>query len=359
AEEIKRHISLPVICVGRIKTAEEAELILQKKSADLIAMGRALIADPELPRKAKAGGDIRPCIGCNQGCIDRLYKGLAITCLVNARVGREYQIPSLEKAPISKKIAVIGGGPAGLEFARVASERGHRMTIYEKEKELGGRFRIASIPPKRSEINEFVEYLIRSIRSLGVKTEMGVLVKPEDLAKLEDFDEVVVAVGGVPISFPMGEMPSNVSFAEDVLQKKARLGAKIVVVGGGMVGCETAEWIAENGRQVTLLEQLPEIAGGMESRTRKLMLARLNSNRVDILCNVVVESVEKDRVIYRQGGLTFEIDRVDHIVLSLGYKADSPTLRLESQGVHRIGDCLQPRKALEAVHEGFLLGVGI
>ena len=359
AEEIKRHISLPVICVGRIKTPEEAELILQKKSADLIAMGRALIADPELPRKARAGGDIRPCIGCNQGCIDRLYNGLAITCLVNARVGREFQIPSLGKAPISKKIAVIGGGPAGLEFARVASERGHRVTLYEKEKELGGRFRIASIPPKRTEINEFVEYLIRSIRSLGVKTEMGVSIQPEDLAQREDFDEVVVAIGGVPIRFPMPETPLNVLFAEDVLQKKTHLGAKVVVIGGGMVGCETAEWIAEKGRQVTLLEQLPEISGDMESRTRKLMLARLNSNRVEILCNVVVERVGKDRVIYRQGGLRFEIDEVDHIVLALGYRANSLTLRVESQRVHRIGDCLQPRKALEAVHEGFLLGVEV
>jgi pyruvate/2-oxoglutarate dehydrogenase complex dihydrolipoamide dehydrogenase (E3) component len=233
------------------------------------------------------------------------------------------------------------------------------VTLYEKEKELGGRFRIASIPPKRTEINEFVEYLIRSIRSLGVKTEMGVSVEPEDLAKLGDFDEVVVAAGGVPISFPMPEMPSNVSFAEDVLQKKAHLGAKIVVIGGGMVGCETAEWIAEKGGQVTLLEQLPEISGDMESRTRKLMLARLNSSRVEVLCNVVVERVEKDRVIYRQGGLRFEIEGVDHIVLALGYRANSLTLRVESQRVHRIGDCLQPRKALEAVHEGFLLGVEV
>jgi 2,4-dienoyl-CoA reductase-like NADH-dependent reductase (Old Yellow Enzyme family)/thioredoxin reductase len=358
-EEIKRHINLPVICVGRIKTLEEAELILQKKSADLIAMGRALIADPELPRKTRAGGDVRPCIGCNQGCIDRLYNGLAITCLVNARAGREFQIPSLGKAVVSKKIAVIGGGPGGLEFARVASERGHKVTLYEKERELGGRFRIASLPPKRGEINEFVEYLIRSIRSLGVKTEMGVSVKPEDLVKGEDFDEVVVAAGGVPIPFPMAEMPSNVSFAEEVLQKKAPPGAKIVVIGGGMVGCETAEWIAEKGRQVTLLEQLPEIAGDMESRTRKLMLSRLDSNRVEILCNGVVERVEKDRVIYRQGGLSFEIGGVDHIVLALGYKANDFNPQIPSAKIHRIGDCLQPRKAIEAVHEGFLLGVEI
>jgi len=359
AEEIKRHIDLPVICVGRIKSLEEAELIIQKKSADLVAMGRALIADPELPQKARLGGNIRPCIGCNQGCIDRLYNGLAITCLVNARAGREFQIPSLGKAPVSKKIAVIGGGPGGLEFARVASERGHRVTLYEKGRELGGRFRVASLPPKRGDINEFVEYLIRSIRSLGVKIEMGVSVKPEDLAKGDDFDEVVVAVGGVPISFPMVEMPPNVLFAEDVLQWKAPLGAKIVVIGGGMVGCETAEWIAEKGGQVTLLEQLPEIAGDMESRTRKLMLARLDSKWVEILCNVVAERVENDKVIYRQGGLRFEIRGVDHIVLALGYKANDFNPQIPSAKVHRIGDCLQPRKAIEAVHEGFLLGLEI
>lgn len=358
-EEIKRHINLPVICVGRIKTLEEAERILQKKSADLIAMGRALIADPELPRKTRAGGDVRPCIGCNQGCIDRLYKGLAISCLVNARAGREFQIPSLGKAPVSKRIAVIGGGPGGLEFARVASERGHKVTLYEKRRELGGRFRIASLPPKRGEINEFVEYLIRSIRSLGVKIKMGVSVKPEDLAKGDDFDEVVVAVGGVPIFFPMAEMPSHVSFAEDVLQRKIPLGAKIAVIGGGMVGCETAEWIAENGGQVTLFEQLPEIAGDMESRSRKLMLARLDSNRVEILCNAVVERLEKDKVIYRQGGLSFEIGGVDHIVLALGYKANDFNPQIPSAKIHRIGDCLRPRKAIEAVHEGFLLGVEI
>jgi 2,4-dienoyl-CoA reductase-like NADH-dependent reductase (Old Yellow Enzyme family)/thioredoxin reductase len=358
-EEIKRHIKLPVICVGRIKTLGEAERILQKKSADLIAMGRALIADPDLPRKTREGGSVRPCIGCNQGCIDRLYNGVAITCLVNARAGRELQIPSLGKAPVSKKIAVIGGGPAGLEFARVASERGHKVTLYEKGRELGGRFRIAALPPKRGEIIEFVEYLIRSIRALGVKTEMGVSVKPEDLAKRGDFDEVVVAVGGVPIPFPMAEVPANVSFAEEVLQKEAPPGGKIVVIGGGMVGCETAEWLAEKGGRVTLLEQMPQIAGDMELRTRKLMLARLDSNRVEILCNVVVEGLEKDRVVYREGGLRFEMKGVDHIVLALGYKANDFNPPTPPGKTHRIGDCLRPRKAIEAVHEGFLLGIEI
>ena len=357
AEEIKRQVNIPVICVGRIKNLEEAERILQRKSADLIAMGRALIADPELPRKARMGEDVRPCIGCNQGCIDRLYNGMAITCLVNARVGREHQIPSLRKAPVSKRIAVIGGGPAGLEFARVASERGHQVTLYEKERELGGRFRIAAIPPKRREINEFVDYLIRSVRSSGVKIETGVSIKPEDLVALGDFEEVVIAVGGVPMILPLPETPSHISFAEDVLQKKITLGSKIVVLGGGMVGCETAEWLAEQGKQVTIIEKLPEIAGDMEVRTRKMMLARLDSHRVEIICQTIVEGLGKGSVICRQGGLRFEIGGVDNLVLSLGYKANSLNLQLPSKRIHRIGDCVHPRRAIEAVHEGFFLGV--
>jgi 2,4-dienoyl-CoA reductase-like NADH-dependent reductase (Old Yellow Enzyme family)/thioredoxin reductase len=357
AEEIKRKVSIPVICVGRIKSLEEAEGILQRKSADLIAMGRALIADPDLPRKSRAGEDVRPCIGCNQGCIDRLYNGMAITCLVNARVGREHQIPSIGRARVSKRIAVIGGGPAGLEFARVASERGHKVTLYEKEGELGGRFRIAAIPPTRGEINEFVDYLIRSVRSLGVKTEMGVSVKPEDLAASGDFEEVVVAVGGAPISLPLSATLSDIAFAEDVLQKKIILGKRVVVLGGGMVGCETAEWLAEQGKQVTIIEKLPEIAGDMEVRTRKMMLARLNSWRVEIICNTSVESLEKDTVICRQGGIRFELGGVDNLVLALGYRANSPNPQSPSKKIHRIGDCVLARRAIEAVHEGFLLGV--
>jgi 2,4-dienoyl-CoA reductase-like NADH-dependent reductase (Old Yellow Enzyme family)/thioredoxin reductase len=358
SKEIKRQVNLPVICVGRIKSLEEAEAILRGESADLIAMGRALIADPELPQKTLVGGNIRPCIGCNQ-CIDRLYKGMAITCLVNARVGREVQDPSFAKAPTVKKIAVIGGGPAGLEFARVASARGHEMTLYEKEKALGGKFRIGSIPPKKNEISEFVEYLIRSIRASGVIVQTGVSIGPENLDPLLAFDEVVVAVGGVPIRLPLPEAQSNVVLAEDVLEKKAHLGSRVVVIGGGLVGCETADWIAAEGRAVTLIEQLPEIARDMESRTRKLLLERLEILKVEIICHTRVERFEGDKVVCSHGGVRFEIEGVDNFVLALGYRADPFIPQLKNKKVHRIGDCVQPRKALEAVHEGFLLGLEI
>jgi pyruvate/2-oxoglutarate dehydrogenase complex dihydrolipoamide dehydrogenase (E3) component len=246
-----------------------------------------------------------------------------------------------------------------LEFARVASQRGHRVTLFEKEKELGGRFRIASIPPQRGEINEFVDYLTRSIRSLGVKTEMGVSIKPDDRAQWENFDEVVIAAGGVPVCLPLAEAQSNVALAEDVLQDKTPLGSKVVVIGGGMVGCETAEWIAQQGKQVIIVEQLAEVARDMESRTLKLLLERLESHRVEIICGTKAECCEGDKVICRQGGLRFEIEGANNIVLALGYRPNPLTSQLPANKVHRIGDCVQPRKAIEAVHEGFLLGAEI
>jgi pyruvate/2-oxoglutarate dehydrogenase complex dihydrolipoamide dehydrogenase (E3) component len=148
-----------------------------------------------------------------------------------------------------------------------------------------------------------------------------------------------------------------VALAEDVLQNRTRLGSKIVVIGGGMVGCETAEWIAKDGKQVIIVEQWAEVAGDMESRTRKLLLDRLESYKVEIICKTKVECLEKDKIICCQGGLRLEMEGVDNIVLALGYRANSFIPQVPSKKVHRIGDCVQPRKAIEAVHEGFLLGV--
>jgi 2,4-dienoyl-CoA reductase-like NADH-dependent reductase (Old Yellow Enzyme family)/thioredoxin reductase len=356
AAEIKRSVNIPVIGVGRIKTLQEADTLLRDKKVDLVAMGRALLADPELLQKARNGGNIRPCIACNQGCIGRLNSGVAITCLVNARVGREYQLRSLGKATAPKKIAVIGGGPGGMEFARVASSRGHKVTLFEKEKELGGRFRVAAIAPKKSEINEFIDYLSRSLRELGVEIKTGITIKAEDLANLKDYDEIVIAAGGDPVHLPVADAQANVAVAEDVLQNKIPLGSKIVVVGGGMVGCETADWIAQNGKQVVIVEQLAQVANDVEVRTRKMLLARLESHNVEIICNAKAESFGKDKIVCSQLGVQFEIEGVDNIVLALGYRANGVMPQPPSAKVHRIGDCVEPRKAIAAIHEGFLLG---
>ena len=356
-KEIKQQVNIPVICVGRITHLEEAEAVLQKKAADLIAMGRAHLADPQLIQKELAGETARPCIGCNQGCIDRLYQGVAISCLVNARVGREYQFPSFEKAEISKKIAVIGGGPAGLEFARVASIRGHKVTIFEKENELGGRFRIGSIPPKKDEIMNFLNYIAKSVQSLGVEIKTGVSIEPGELDKLNDFDEIIIAVGGTPIDIFQTDL-DNVFLAEDVLKNNIRLGSKIVVIGGGMVGSETADWVADGNNEVTIVEMLPDIATDMEPRTRKMLIDRLYSKHVEIICDTTVERVESNKVLCCQNGLKFEIVDVDQVILAFGYK-ESPIHKVKSDRVYRIGDCVESRKALDAVHEGFLLGCRI
>jgi thioredoxin reductase len=356
AAEIKRSVNIPVIGVGRIKTLQEADTLLRDKKVDLVAMGRALLADPELLQKARNGGNIRPCIACNQGCIGRLNLGVAITCLVNARVGREYQLRSLGKATAPKKIAVIGGGPAGMEFARVASSRGHKVTLFEKENKLGGRFRVAAIAPKKGEINEFIEYLSRSLRERGVEVKTGVLINAEELAKLDGFDDIVVAAGGDPVTFAVPGAQDNVATAEDVLQGKVALGSNIVVVGGGMIGCETAEWIAQDGKHVTLVEQLGQVATDLETRTRKLLLARLESEKVEIICNAKVESFGKDNIVCSQLGVQFEIEGINNIVLALGYGANSRMSQIQSAKVRKIGDCIEPRKALSAIHEGFLLG---
>jgi 2,4-dienoyl-CoA reductase-like NADH-dependent reductase (Old Yellow Enzyme family)/NADH dehydrogenase FAD-containing subunit len=359
AKGIKTQVNVPVIGVGRIKTLEQAEAVLLDSAADLVAMGRALIADPELLKKAPVGGNVRPCIACNQGCIERLYLGVAIACLVNARAGREYQIPALEKAAKPKRIAVIGGGPAGLEFAAVAAARGHKVTLFEKDTKLGGRFRIAYTPPKKIDIKDFVQYLIRSVAESGVEIKTGTSIRPEDLAGMKDFDEIVIAVGGEPMSLPMSGAQSQVAFAEDVLQSKVTPGSRVLVVGGGMVGCETAEWLAAAGKQAIIVEQLPQVAADVEIRTRKLLLNRLETHKVDIMCNTKVESLEKDKVVCSQAGMRFEIQGIDTIVFALGYKPNGHIANAESKKLHRIGDCVQPRTAMAAVHEGFFLGIEI
>ena len=195
SEAIKKEVSIPVGIVGRIHTPELAEQLLEQRKADLIAVGRALIADPEWPKKAQEGRPeaICPCISCNLGCSDRMYYQQDISCTVNPSVGRESTFP-VEPARKKKKVLILGGGPAGLEAARIAAIRGHEVHLYEKEKELGGQLNIASVPPAKQEIQKFKEFLIRQVRELPIKVRHGKLDAPA-LIKIAP-DWVVVAVGG-------------------------------------------------------------------------------------------------------------------------------------------------------------------
>ncbi|GAG45381.1 unnamed protein product, partial [marine sediment metagenome] len=239
-------VSIPVMAVGKIGDPLYAEHILRQGKADLVGMGRGLIADPDLPNKAAEGrlDDIRYCICCNT-CIDSMntIPGY-VRCAINAEAGRETEM-TMTPANKPKKVLVAGGGPGGLEAARVAALRGHKVTLYEQSDRLGGQFRIASLPPMKQELTMAIKYLSDQVKKAGVKVEMGKKATPELVEELKP-DVVIVATGGLPLiprNIP-GANRKRVVTAHDVLTEKVRTGHKVAILGGGMVGCETAEFLS-------------------------------------------------------------------------------------------------------------------
>ena len=362
AEGIKKAVRIPVGAVGRIVDPGMAEEILQKGKADLIAMGRALLADPEFPRKTQEGRwkDIRPCIGCLQGCRDHLYRGLPITCLVNPRAGmeREYQIKAAEK---KKRVLIIGGGPGGMEAARVAALRGHEVTLAEKRNHLGGQFHLASLPDGKREIRVYLDYLTRQLKKLGVQIRINHEITPENMREVKA-DVVILAAGGSPLvpAIP-GINRQWVIPAWQALEQPEKVGEKAAIVGAGSVGAETAEFLLDRGRDVTLIEMLSQIAGDAEMINRKVLLRSLGEKGAQIRVLTKVTGI-------LPGGVEMEFDGrkeilpVDTIVLAVGTRANDEleaTLREESVEFYKIGDCATPRKAIDAIHEGFKAGLRI
>ena len=267
AEGVKSVVKVPVITAGRINDPHLAEEILVAGKADLIGMARALLTDPEFPNKAARGEfeDIRQCVACNT-CIDSLYFG-PIQCPVNPALGRERElgiVPVTEK----KKVLVIGGGPAGLEAARVAALRGHEVTLYEKGQRLGGQWLLAAAPPHKQEFMELTNYQTRQLSRLGVTVKLGKEVSTTLVEELKP-DVVIVATGAVPLELPIpGIELGKVVTAWDTLQGNSRAGSSVMVVGGGNVGLETAHFLAEQGKKVTVIEMLRRVGADMGETVR-------------------------------------------------------------------------------------------
>ncbi|VUT25110.1 MAG: FAD-dependent oxidoreductase [Candidatus Methanolliviera sp. GoM_asphalt] len=353
AKEIKDVVNIPIIASHRINDPILAENILKEKKADLIAMARPLIADPELPNKAKEGryGEIRTCIACNS-CFDDVFNGVPITCLVNPAVGKEeeYKIKPVENP---KKVIVVGGGPAGMEAARVAALRGHNVTLYEKDDRLGGQINLISAWPAMEEFANIPRYYLNQLRK-NVEIEFGRDVT-QDLIMRQNPDVVIVATGASP-SIPdiSGVDRDNVITAFDILRGREVDGKNIVVMGGGGVGCDVALFLAEKGKKVTIVEMLGKVGTDIGRSTRWIIKKRLKEAKIDIKTGTkAVEIVEGGLIVEEDGKRGFI--KGDTIVLSVGTRSNRGLYDLLSGKIselYLIGDSSKPRKALDAIREG-------
>jgi 2,4-dienoyl-CoA reductase-like NADH-dependent reductase (Old Yellow Enzyme family)/thioredoxin reductase len=361
AQAIKSEVEIPVIAVGRIRNPIMADQIIRDGKADLVSMGRALIADPQIPNKAAEGRfeDIVPCISCNR-CIQTLRQG-AVRCSVNPEAGNEEKF-KLAKTDRPRKVWVVGGGPGGLKAAEIAALRGHRVTLFEKNSKLGGRARLAAVPPKKAILNDFLDYLERRVNGLGVTMELEREFTVDMLDPARS-DVVIVATGALP-RFPdwKGVKESGALSVDDVLSKEGEIGEKVLVIGGGGVGVETADYLSESGKEVTVVEMLEEIASDLVFHLKHDLSERLSKKDVTILTSTRVKELGKGYAVVEDASGVKKIDGFDTIVLAVGSIPDdrlAKSLEGEVPEVYVVGDASKPREILEAVYEGEEIAVKI
>lgn len=363
AEGVKKVVSVPVIAVGKV-TIEAGEMILEEGKADLIAMGRPLLADPELPNKTASGRleTITPCIDCF-GCLDDLFSSnaLGIRCQVNAALGREAESEIIPAKKL-KKILIVGGGPAGMEAARVAALRGHEVTLWEKESLLGGQLIQAAIPPHKDRIGQLIKYLKAQLKELDVEVDLN---REATAAMVKKFKpEVVILATGVKPLFPEipGMEKAHVVLAIDVLEGKVEVGNRVAVIGGELVGCQTAEFLIERGKDVTVMRRGPEMALGAGFFLRTSFLDRLLEKGITLITEVKYEEVTPRGLVVTTKEGKREIIEADTIVLAAGAIPNrklSEELKEKVPEIHLIGDCVKPRTIRNAIADAYRIGLEI
>ena len=357
-EKVKQAVNIPVATVGRVITPANAEALLETGKTDIVALGRSLLTDPDYVKKLEEGkaDEIRLCLSCNKGCTDNIQNRKFLSCVLNAENGYEYKrviTPSIEK----KKIVVIGGGPAGLEAARVAKLKGHDVVLFEKETRLGGQLNIASVPPRKCEMTRATNYLAHMVQKLGVDLRLGQKVCAKCVLA-EKPDAVIVAVGASSVLPNIkGHDMAHVLDAWKVLSHEEICSGKVTVIGGGLVGCETAEFLAERGCEVTIVEMLDEIAKQESLTVKPVLMDSFKKHHVTLMPKTTVKEITAAGVECSCEEKTVSIPS-DYVVLAVGAKPNTfDTAPLTEAGivVKIAGDCNGKASDINnAIEQGYL-----
>lgn len=355
--EIKRAVNIPIITVGRYTEPQYAELMVREGRTDLVAFGRQSLADPEMPNKARDGKleYMTPCIGCLLGCVPYMFQGKPITCAVNPACGREAEI---KPAEVKKNVVVVGGGPGGLYAARLCAQRGHKVTLLEKSDHLGGNFHLAAFPAEKGDITSVVRSYIVRAEEAGVEIKLNTEATVEMLKEMAP-DAVIFASGSIPLILNIpGLKDCGYITAQDMLAGKQEVGEKALVVGGGMVGCEAAQFLCERNHKVSIIEMKDTIAGDVSKENRVMIFDDFKRHGVELVPGAKVTEFFKDGVSYAlKDGSTGELRGFDNIILAMGSRSYNPLNDEVSKFIPQtfvIGEAFKaPGSALTATTDAF------
>lgn len=355
SEEIRKNVHIPVATVARINEPWVADELIADGKADICMIGRANLCDSEFANKAREGrtDDIRPCIGCGR-CLTGIMFGKPIACTVNPSV----ETNDIDEADVKKKVLVIGGGPAGMEAAYVAKKRGHEVVLCEKENELGGLLRLAAVPISKQELCKVIKFMARRLNNEGIDVRTGCEVTPQMLEdEFKDY-EIICSTGAKPKEIEVFKQFKQTMTADDILSGRKFPGRKIVILGGGSVGCETADYLAPlvndlfpANRDVTVIEMTGSLMTGDGGAAKSRLTQRLMSKGVKLLLNAQVKKVDESTITYEQDGEEHTIKDADTLVFAVGY---TPT-KVEYENAHYIGDCDKVGNLKDAISGAYQL----
>ena len=357
AKMVKEAVSVPVICAGRMDDPDMALEAVNGGSTDMIGLGRPLLADPDYVRKLRRGKveEIRPCISCQEGCMGRMQKYMMVNCAVNPQAGKE-RVNAYNPILSPKKVMIIGGGVGGMEAARVLAIRGHKPEIFEKSDTLGGKLLAAGAPDFKEDDRALIQWYEHMLQKLDVPVDLNTEVTADMVAE-HDADVVITATGAQPKIIPFSDA-ERVFSAEEVLLGKKETGRKTVVIGGGLVGCETALWLAKEGKEVTIVEAMDQILAvnaPLCSANKEMLQALIPFHGIDVRTSAMAADYADGKLTIQCGGASEQIE-CDSVILAIGFGSDDKlykALRDDIDEIYNIGDSKNVANIMYAIWDAF------